>query len=263
MDKLQEIIRYNGSVATRAEAAEGLLVGGVPFAWVIRYLSDSPTLSPVEFQRAAKPKDRSRFAARFSVQPRDDHGRFAPGTAGTDGGATDPAGSAGRDGGAPNPVQKLAHELTHDEFAKTLPGRVTHAPAVGIDEWAKAQGREADLAWDKSDTNIANLIGGLLTRGSRQQKGQTKTLARQLGKYNALHRDYSEAVRSGAIPMRETVAPLDPAASEADAAYVRAAHKRAIYKAIGNGLTVPPHVLAEYPGLTDRAAQVAANPSGV
>jgi hypothetical protein len=240
-DKLQEVIRYNGSVATRAEAAEGLLLGGVPFAWVIRYLSDSPTLSSAEFQREAKPKDRVRFSARFNdqprEQPREDDGRFA---------------AAGNAGG--NPAPRPAHEMTAGDFARTLPGRVTRTPAVGVHEWARAQGREADLAWDKSDTNVADLIGGLLTRGSRQQKGHAKVLARQLGKYNALYRDYEAAVKSGQIPQTETVTPLDTVASAADAAYVRAMHKRAIYKAIGAGLTVPAPVLAEYPGLTDRAA---------
>ena len=234
-DKLQEVIRYNGTVATRAEAAEGLLAGGVPVAWVIRYLSDSPTLTAAEFARESKPKDRKRFAARFSDEARDDHGRFAP---------------AGNAGGVPAP--KPAHEMTTEEFGATLPGRVSRKPAVSVEAWAKEQGREAALIGG-SDNTIANLIGGLLTERTAHGKGKVKALAKKMGEYNALHRDYQAAVTAGAVPQVETVTPLDPD-SPADAAHVRAMHKRAIYRALGAGMTVPEHVLAAYPGVADRAA---------
>ena len=226
MDKLQEIIRYNGSVATRAEAAEGLLSGGVPFAWVVRYLSDAPTLAPADIRREARAKDR----VRFSEESRDDAPRGTP---------------AGSTGGP-------AHELTAAEFGRSLPGRATRTPAVGVHEWAKARGREGDLEFDKREFNVAALIGAA-PRVAMHGRDKAKALAAKLAAYNALQRDYREAVRSGAVPQVEAVAPLDPA-NEADAAFVRAAHKRAIYKAIGAGLTVPPHVLAEYPGVADRAA---------
>ncbi len=229
MDKLQEIIRYNGSVATRAEAAEGLLAGGVPFAWVVRYLSDAPTLSPAEIRREARAKDR----VRFSEESRDAHGHRP---------------AAGSEG-----ATKPPHEMTAAEFGATLSGRVTRTPAVGVSEWAKARGREADLEFDRREFNVAALIGDGPVRSAGGREG-AKALAKKLAVYNAVQRDYREAVRTGAVPRVETVAPLDPADNGADAAHVRAMHKRAIYKAIGAGATVPPHVLAEYPGVADRAA---------
>jgi hypothetical protein len=216
-DKLRELIRYDGGVATRAEAAEGLLRGGVPFAWVIRYLSDTPTLTPEEGRRL--PGGRVRFS---QDRQRDELGRFAP-------------------------TGKAAHEMTADEFAAAVPGRVERKPAQGIDDWAKSRGREADLAFGANDINVANLIGGALTESTRHGRGKVKTLISKLADYNRLTADYNKSVASGEVPMVEKLVPLDTVNSKADQAYVRSMHKRAIRKALSAGLTVPPEVSKDYP----------------
>lgn len=215
MQKLQELIRYNGGVATRAEAAQGLLTAGVPFAWVIRYLSDAVAMTPREAAR---------------VSPR--HVKFA------------------RECERDNSVRsaqpgKPPHEMTHDEFARTLTGRIVREPSQTLPEWARARGREAD-------TDFAELVGGMMTQ-AKYARGQAKPLIEKLARYNALNDEYGADVAAGRVPVTEKVVPLNPADSEADRAYIRAAHKRAVHKALGAGLTVPAEVLKDYPGLANTA----------
>jgi hypothetical protein len=223
LDRLQEPIRYDGGVATRAEALAGMLGGGVPFAWAVRYLSDSPALSAADAARLCR-------AAR----------------------------AAGADRLAPRPGGRPAHELTPAEFAAEVPGRLARAPAVDVAQWAAAAGRSADLAWAAGPADFADLLGG----ASRHDRAAVARLLDRLTRYNALHRDYRRAVAAGEVPAADRVTPLDPR-SPADAHALRQAHKREVRRALRAGHAVPAAVLGHYPELAGAAGGAGRPGTGV
>ena len=137
--------------------------------------------------------------------------------------------------------RKEPWQMSHAEFSAITTTRPNKRKSISFLDWIAQKGIQRTEVVD--DGQMATYIGQ--TAFPQQMSGAAK------GKYNGLKRkvEYTQGLQEEykqEVPDVETQVELNPN-NKADAAYVRAMHKRQIKRALIDGKTVPQEVLDEYP----------------
>jgi hypothetical protein len=139
-------------------------------------------------------------------------------------------------------------EMIRDDFVKTVKFRIYEEPEITIKEWAKKKGiPESDVSLHEFEIGAA--IGSLVfptQNRTRVQAGKEKVQQLKFFKYTKLANQYYDEV-----PKIKKSRPIRIDRKD-DQAYMRILHRRSVMKALGDGETVSPMVLKDYPEMNQR-----------